>query len=265
MTDKMQMIANYHTHTIRCRHGHNNDPDRVFVETAIERGLKILGFSDHAPIPFKDGSVSNARMYFELLEDYVDSVRNLQKEYEKDIQILLGIELEYYPEYHESVMNYARDYQFDYFILGQHFLGNEIGETYVSDLPADKNHILRYVDQVIEALRTNTFTYIAHPDIIKDYGYTELYTEQMRKLCRVANEHDVPMELNFVGYRCGRHYPNELFWKIAGEEGCKMVLGSDAHTPEHLAIPEEVAYGHHMAEKFNLKLVDTVELKRPWI
>ena len=47
------MIANYHTHTYRC--GHAVGEDRQYVETAIERGLKVLGFSDHVPMPFPDG------------------------------------------------------------------------------------------------------------------------------------------------------------------------------------------------------------------
>ena len=41
------MIANYHTHTWRCRHA--DGTEREYVETAIEAGFKILGFSDHTP------------------------------------------------------------------------------------------------------------------------------------------------------------------------------------------------------------------------
>lgn len=37
------MIANYHTHTWRCRHA--DGTEREYVERAIEGGLKILGFS----------------------------------------------------------------------------------------------------------------------------------------------------------------------------------------------------------------------------
>ena len=47
------MIANYHTHTWRCRHA--DGTEREYVERAIEGGLKILGFSDHSPYPFPEG------------------------------------------------------------------------------------------------------------------------------------------------------------------------------------------------------------------
>ena len=45
------MLANYHTHTTRCRHAVG--ADREYVKAAIESGVKILGFSDHAPFPHR--------------------------------------------------------------------------------------------------------------------------------------------------------------------------------------------------------------------
>ena len=54
------MLANYHTHTTRC--GHAVGEDREYVETAIRRGLKVLGFSDHVPMPFPDGRESRFRV-----------------------------------------------------------------------------------------------------------------------------------------------------------------------------------------------------------
>ena len=39
------MIANYHTHTVLCRHAKGDIHE--YVDTAIQNGLKILGFSDH--------------------------------------------------------------------------------------------------------------------------------------------------------------------------------------------------------------------------
>ena len=36
------LTANYHTHTVRCRHAY--DPEREYIETAIKMGIKKLGF-----------------------------------------------------------------------------------------------------------------------------------------------------------------------------------------------------------------------------
>ena len=46
------MLTNYHTHTRRC--GHAVGEDREYAEAAVQAGLKILGFSDHAPQIFPE-------------------------------------------------------------------------------------------------------------------------------------------------------------------------------------------------------------------
>ena len=71
------MIANYHTHTWRCRHA--DGTEREYVERAIEGGLKILGFSDHSPYPFPDGYDSGMRMRLDQVEGYVDTVLALKR------------------------------------------------------------------------------------------------------------------------------------------------------------------------------------------
>ena len=46
------MIANYHTHTTRCRHA--SGTEEAYVQAAIQGGLEILGFSDHTPYWFPE-------------------------------------------------------------------------------------------------------------------------------------------------------------------------------------------------------------------
>lgn len=125
------MIANYHTHTWRCMHAEGTE--REYVERAIEGGLKILGFSDHTPMPYANGYVSNVKMRLNQLEGYVDTVLNLKKEYEKDIEIHLGLEVEYYPKYFKELLHITGQYPIEYFLLAQHFLGNEIDDVYSGD------------------------------------------------------------------------------------------------------------------------------------
>ena len=105
------MIANYHTHTYRC--GHAAGEDRQYVETAIRRGLQVLGFSDHVPMPFPDGHESRFRVPLRLLEDYVQSVLDLRAEYRADIDVRLGFEAEYYPDLFEAMLELLRPYPVD--------------------------------------------------------------------------------------------------------------------------------------------------------
>ena len=62
------MIANYHSHTTRCNHAKGTEEE--FVRCALERGLKIFGFSDHTPQYFSGDYYSFMRMRPEQLEDY---------------------------------------------------------------------------------------------------------------------------------------------------------------------------------------------------
>ena len=42
----MTMIANYHSHTTRCNHAKGTEEE--FIRCAMDRGLKVFGFSDDA-------------------------------------------------------------------------------------------------------------------------------------------------------------------------------------------------------------------------
>ena len=112
------MIANYHTHTWRCLHA--SGTEREYVENAIQGGLRILGFSDHTPMPYPDGYVSNVKMLPDQLEDYVDTVLKLKQEYRDDIEIRLGLEVEYYPALFEALLVLVRPLPMEYYLLAQH-------------------------------------------------------------------------------------------------------------------------------------------------
>ena len=131
------LLHNYHTHTTRCHHAVGQD--REYVEAAIQAGMKTLGFSDHAPYIHPIGNnAPQHRIFLEDAQDYVLSVRALAKEYEKDIRILCGYELEYYPLLHKDEMAFLRTLGCDYCILGQHFMGNQMPPIAASSLTNDK-------------------------------------------------------------------------------------------------------------------------------
>ena len=159
------MIANYHTHTPRC--GHASGEEKEYVEEAIRGGLKILGFSDHAPVPYKGGySSPGVRMDVSEIEDYVDAVMRVKDEYRRDIEIHLGFEMEYYPGYIDAQLDLYRQYPIDFFLLGQHYLGDEIGCPYCGRHTEDRSVLTGYCSQTAEALKTGLFTYFAHPDLV---------------------------------------------------------------------------------------------------
>ena len=101
------MIANYHTHTPRCKHASGTEEE--YVLCALQAGLQTLGFSDHTPYPFPGGFVSSFRMAVPELEDYAHSVHAMQQAYRNRIDIRLGVEAEYYPKYFPDLLPLLRD------------------------------------------------------------------------------------------------------------------------------------------------------------
>ena len=122
------ILANYHTHTTRCKHAVGTE--REYIETAISEGYKILGFSDHTPQPYPEGFTSGIRMDMSELYDYTDTLVKLRDEYKNDIQILIGYEVEYTKKYFEPLLTELRKYPLDFIIQGQHFVEDEVDGFY---------------------------------------------------------------------------------------------------------------------------------------
>ena len=65
---------------------------------------------------------------------------------------------------------------------------------------------------------------------------------------------------HMLGLYEGRHYPNDAFWRIAGETGNRVILGCDAHVPQGLNIPETETEARELASHYGLILQDTIDL-----
>ena len=259
------MIANYHTHTSRCRHADGSDEE--YIQKAIAEGVKILGFSDHAPYIYPNGYISYYKMRSEEASEYYSSLKSLAKKYEDKIEIRVGYEAEYYPEIWDTTFEYWKSANSpEYLILGQHYVTEEYAKDAVhSATGTDKPEMLtRYVDLVCEAIRMRVFSYIAHPDVITYRGEDKHYEEEMRRLVKTACEYDTPLEINLLGVVEGRNYPSDLFWHIASEYSPRVILGCDAHSPKRVAVKEEILSALRFADKHKLNVVDTIELINPF-
>ncbi len=253
------MIANYHTHTPRCRHAWGQETE--YIDNAIARGLKIFGFSDHTPQWFEGSYYSHMRMYPDQLDEYCTAIRDLQSQYADRISIPLGLEVEYYPAIFDELMLRLQDKGIEYLILGQHWIGNEMNEPYSGAPTEDEKILQRYCDQAIAAMETGLFSCLAHPDLIHYIGERKIYDRHMRRLCKAALDTDTPVEINFYGIGQNRHYPAKLFWELAAEEGCKVVLGMDAHCPENVSDPAQEAIAMDLVQHYGLKLLETIPLR----
>ena len=150
----------------------------------------------------------------------------------------------------------------DYLILGQHFVGNEYDAPYNGLASRDESLLRQYVRQSCDAMNTGLFTYFAHPDLIHYTGDEKIFRHHMRDICREANSCGMPLEFNLLGLAGGRHYPTRAFWEMAAEEGCNVILGRDAHSPEALLDEKTERKAREMISALGLRLVDKVPLRK---
>lgn len=254
------MIANYHSHTTRCFHAVGTETE--YLDAAVKRGLKIFGFSDHAPQWYPEGHSSRIRMATDQLEEYCQCIRQLQAQYKGKLEIPLGLEVEFYPDLFDALHDHAQAAGVEYLLLGQHWCGNEVGEIYNGRPTEDPTALKRYTQQCIQAMETGLFTYLAHPDLMHFVGDPGVYKTYMRALCKAAIATETPVEINLLGLLNDRHYPNRLFWEVAAEEGCQAVLGIDAHAPEEILASEPEKKALEWVSALGLKLLDTVPFKK---
>lgn len=253
------MKVNLHTHTERCHHAFGKDEE--YVLEAIHRGLKTLGFSDHTPHIYPDGYVSSVRMIPDQLPEYAESIRTLAKKYSPNIRIYLGVEAEYYPEIFSDTVKLLQDNGVEYMLLGQHNMA-PTGGFHFSTATEDESILKGYCDLVIEGLETGLFTYLAHPDFINFVGNRKIYARHMRRICCAAKEGNIPLEINMLGLRQGRNYPSEDFFALVAEEGCPVVLGSDAHLPEQVLLTENETQALQVVNRFGLNLIEAPAIRR---
>ena len=254
------MTENYHTHTWRCNHAEGKEED--YIIEAIKRGFTTLGFSDHAPMPFPTGYRSGHRVQLSAAYDYFYSIGELKREYAKDITIHIGVEAEFYPETFDLFWDYIKQFPLEYMILGQHFIGREEDQLYSGAASPSEEKLVKFTDNVIDAIHTGKFLYVAHPDLLNYTGEYEPYHREMTRLCKAAKNAGVPLEINRLGYFEHRIYPSDRFFKIAAEVGCDVVIGSDAHSPDVFRDHASIEGCAALAEKYGLNILPSLPMPK---
>ena len=232
------MKANYHTHTMRCKHALGREED--YIRAAIAAGYDEIGFSDHTPWPYRNGFVSGMRMDVGELDGYVRTIRELGEKYKDQIRVRVGLECEYFPEYMDWLFDKKRELELDYLILGNHFDETDETGAYFGRITTPQL-LRRYVHTTVRGLETGEFLYLAHPDL-----YMRAYPEFDRDcraaamdLCRAIRELGLLAEYNLEGVRVSQNegrvlYPHPDFWEIAAQEHVRAIIGVDAHSPQVL-------------------------------
>ena len=258
----------YHTHTYRC--GHARGLEEGYVKAALDSGFKVIGFSDHVFFPGVEQP--GMRGSYSLLDDYINSIRNLQKKYEGKIEIHLGFECEFDEEL-EDYYHYLKDVKgIEYLIIGQHLFYNGGDLLFLGRMENREEMLIKYVDKIIAGMKTGLFAYIAHPDMVLRFfeNITPFVEEQLRRLCKAAEYYQIPLEINMGGYRNCRNdtsnylkYPNDQFFKIASEYNIDFIIGIDSHDSFNFYTnPDDFANAEKIIKDNNLKHVTRLDLNK---
>lgn len=236
--------TNYHTHTSRCMHACGSDEE--YVRAALANGYEALGFSDHTPWKYASSFTAHMRMPLSQAEDYLASIRTLKACYQGKIDILIGLECEYFPAYMDWLLDFIIEHDIDYIMLGHHYYRTDEnrdsgGRIYFGGIRT--SHELKlYVEDAVAAMRTGMYSCFCHPELFMR-GIHEVNEEvkaAFRTLCVCALENGIPLEYNLAGaaYNRAMHaeaYPHHAFWEIAAQTGNTAIIGVDAHDPRALA------------------------------
>lgn len=229
------MRVDLHNHTTLCNHATGTMEE--YVQKAIELGINIYGFSEHAPMKnFCDG-------YRLVLEDkklYENSIKELQKKYQDKIKILLGYEVDYLKG--DYILDDIKNAKVDYMIGSVHYLGEWgfdnpefIGEYKDKDIDLVWEE---YFEAVKEMAKTGLFNIVGHLDLIKIFKY--LPTKDISSIAKEALEEikkaDMSIEINAAGFRkpIKEQYPSAELLELAYKLDIPITFSSDAHSIEQI-------------------------------
>lgn len=238
------MNFDLHTHHFRC--GHADGSIRDYIEAGISAGLDVIGISDHTPYfgsPSEQAFPRIAMAKSELVH-YVEEVLSLQKEYEGRIDVLLGIESDYFPEHAELYRKTLAAYPFDYVIGSVHSVdGNSIfNKGRWKGLGPEQKLAAKaeYYRLIAESARSGMFQILGHIDAMKgNYPqFSEISAPREIDEClQVISEYGLAIEINTSGGTklCGGWYPSDEILERALHFGVEVSFGSDAHKPSRVA------------------------------
>jgi len=243
--------SNLHTHSTFCD-GKNTPEENVI--SAIEKGLKVLGFTSHSMYPFW----SDTYMQPENFASYCEEIRRLQKKYESEIKIRLAFEADFIPGVsvprHE---NYSA-FNPDYLIGSIHFIFQRDGVFAVDNNPETlqegakkyydgdfKSLIGDYFAIQKEMLEKGDFEILGHPDLVRKFNEKfplfdeneNWYKEYLKDFAKAVAKKGIATEINTGAISRGwltKPYPSEYFLGLLHEAKVPIALNADAHSAENL-------------------------------
>ena len=243
-------LTNYHSHCSFCD---GRAPFEEFVKEAITQGFYSYGVSSHAPLPFP----TRWTMEWGQMEAYLDEFKNLRSKYADEIELYVGLEIDYLNEESNPSVASFTELPLDYRIGSVHLLYDAAGEVVDIDCsPAvfkervdrhfngDVLRVVRmYFDRLFRMVELGGFDILGHadkmhynascyhPGLLDEPWYEAL----MKDYFSLVASRGYLVEINTKAYdSLGTFYPNSRYWELMKEYQIKVLVNSDAHYPERI-------------------------------
>ncbi len=227
-----------------------------YVEAAASQGVSELAFTEHLyrcvesaevlcrwwdaePDPALAAATERRvdAERFLSLEHYVDLILRAK---DAGLPVLLGLEVDFFPETIDDVLDFLEPYPWDVLIGSVHWLGgwqfDQPGNEAEWDRRGDRAVYEHYFDVATQLAASGTVDVLAHVDRCKMQG-RRLDTEPLdlyEGLVGAAASSGVAVELSSAGLRqrIGEVYPAPTLLRMLREAGIDITFASDAHMPE---------------------------------
>lgn len=236
-------MIDLHTHHERC--GHASGTLESVARDAHRAGIRILGWSDHAPLfaHEEDHPAPGTQMARSEWEGYLQEaweVRERLADELPDLDVRIGTEADYLPGTEAVYREALADDRLDYVLGSVH----QVGEWHVykrrtwGDLDDPDAFHRGYWRALRDAAASGLFDVLSHLDAIKAMvppAREDMRDEITATLDCIA-ETGVAVEINGSGLRkAGELFPSPAILAELVRREVPITLGSDSHAPGHLA------------------------------
>ncbi|TBL78949.1 histidinol-phosphatase [Paenibacillus thalictri] len=233
------MTFDLHTHHRRC--GHAAGDIEEYIRAAADFGLTAIGISDHSPYfaASEDHPAPGLAMAASEFPRYIEEIVRLKKKYEDRIEVLVGVESDFFPEHVGKYDQIYRQYPLDYIIGSIHVTnGKHVSQNMHIWYELDEEQLERerdiYFGLLQQAAKSGVFHIIGHMDLVRRYYRDFMGTcgALVEQTVKVFAETGVTMEINTSGImRSEGTNPCLEVLELAHRYGVPVTFGSDAHKP----------------------------------
>ena len=253
--------ADFHVHSCFCD-GHD-EPEEI-VKQAISLGMTKLGFSGHSYTAFDEAPCMSP----ENTERYKHEISRLKREYASQIEILCGIEQDYYSEM--SVAGY------DFVIGSVHYVKLNDRYYHVDNTPEmlkelihacdDDAYIMceKYFALVSDVVNRTGASIIGHFDLVtklnekhnffdeRDSRYVESWKRAADLLLKTGRPFEINTGAISRGYKT-QPYPSREILEYLASNNASVILSSDSHSKANLMFG--FSQCEELADSLGLKVI----------